>query len=160
MIVKTHRVTLIFSYVALTLAGYVLLSSHFTSPTARVQITWTLAGFIGVLLTSANLTDALHDRAALRAEGRNGDLRVIAGQAIRQEAIRLTQMLTITAIGLYVLTAAPVLTAAQREALHIPEWTPASIVVTAGLLWVVFATVIQAYFDRRTRLGFYQRRQQ
>lgn len=143
-------------YALLTVAGYLALNSLFSTPTKRVQILWTLAGAIGALLTASNLYDAVKDKAALRSAGRNGDLAVMANGAIRQEAIRLTQMLTIVMIGVYVLASQPTLTAAQRRQLHIPEWTPASVAITAGLLWVVFATVFQAYADRRVRATFYR----
>lgn len=148
----------IIAYAMVTAAVGVLLATTFRTPTARVQITWTLMGFLGAAFTVGNLFNAIEDKSALVAKGRNGDLQRTANQAIRQESIRLSQMVSIVFIGIYVLTAQPTLTTAQRHALHIPEWTTSSIAITTALFWVVFGTVLQAYLDRRWRQHFYNRR--
>src|SRR5205814_859632 len=113
-------------------------------PTATVQITWTLVGFVGAIVTSLNLYDAWRDWQALKRSGRNGDLRLMATAALRVELLRLTKMLAVIAVGIGALTSAPTITPAERARLHIPEWTTVGILLTALLFYIVIATVLQA----------------
>lgn len=129
----------------------------FPTPTNSVQAAWTTAGVIGTIVTALNLRAALRDRASVLTSGANGDRLFLANDYIRIELVRLCQMIAVAGVGFYLLQAAPTLTAAQRDALHIPEWTPASIIITAVLLGIVGGTVLQAVLDRRTRLRFEQR---
>jgi hypothetical protein len=144
--------------VLLVIAGaavFYLLRTIFNTPTVEVQAAWTTAGLIGTVVTALNLRDARRDQEALRESGSNADLEIMARESIRIEAIRLSKMIAVVAVGIVVLTSAPTLTAAQRARLHIPEWTTQSIIITAALLWIVFGTVAQSILDRRLRMRFY-----
>lgn len=135
---------------------WLALQSQFDTPTNAVQSMWTAAGVIGVLLTAYNLRDAFKDKRALIESGRNGEMLAMAKHAIFSESIRLSKMLSVAFIGFYSLTATPTLTAKQRAELHIPEWTAMSVLITAGLMWLVLGTVVVAYSDRRLRSRIYR----
>jgi hypothetical protein len=155
---KSLRVANIFALFALGAVGlYFGLRILFPTPTSSVQAAWTTAGVLGSIVTALNLRAALRDKAAVIAGGHNGDRLFLANDYIRIETVRLCQMLAVAGVGFYLLQAAPVLTATQRKALHLPVWTPASIILTAVLLGIVFGTVLQAVLDRRTRLRFEHR---
>lgn len=131
-----------------------VLTRLFNTPTAAVQSAWTTAGIVGALVTAVNLKDALADRHRVVESGEDGDRLFIVNHELVVEVVRLGQMLAVAMIGLYLLTTAPAISAAQRRSLHIPEWTTASIIITAGLLGVVFGTVIVSLLDRRMRRRF------
>lgn len=48
-----------------------------------------VASFVGLLISAHALREALRDRAALRASGRNGGLEIVATAAVRTEQVRL-----------------------------------------------------------------------
>jgi len=132
------------------------------TPTVLV---WTVAGLFGTIVTLFNLRDAIKDTDSLvvipedTPLSRRLDLLEMSKAAIRQELIRLSKMLTVVGIGVTVALSTPVLSDAQRQALHIPYWTPTGIALTVALLWIVFAIVLQAVMDRRLRKRFYSRGQ-
>lgn len=137
------------------LVAYALLAWVYDTPTEPVQIIWTCLGIAGVIVTSANLIDSWIDLSILQQNRRNGELRLIARAAIRQDAIRLVQMLIVIGIGIASLSAAPTLTQEQRDQLHIPTWTPLLLTITSGIGLITALTVVQAVLDRRARLMFY-----
>lgn len=122
-------------------------------------IVWTLAGLIGAFYTARNLRDSLRDAEALgkstTPHNRRHDLVALAHQAIRQDAIRLSQMLAVVGIGVAVALTTPTISDEQRAQLHIPYWTPTSITLTVALLYIVASIAIQAYLDRRIRDRIY-----
>lgn len=60
-----------------------------TTTMAADKAAWTLLVLIGVAANLRTLADAVDRRRLLRASGRNGPLRVLAGQAVRGEATTL-----------------------------------------------------------------------
>ncbi len=140
---------------AVAVVSYVLIAWLFDSPTETVQITWICIGIVGAIVTGANLIDSWIDLKILHQTRRNGELRLLARAGIRQDLIRLSQMVIVIGIGFLSLTAAPTLTAAQRARLALPTWTPTSIIITSGIAMIVILVVVQAILDRRARLVFY-----
>jgi hypothetical protein len=122
-------------------------------------IVWTLLGAIGTIITILNLKDAVKDTEALvmfkADDGRKRELLAMAAAGVRMEVLRLSKMLVITAIGIVVAVSTPVISDEQREALHIPYWTPVGVALTLALIYIVAVIVIQALLDRRLRRRFY-----
>lgn len=126
-------------------------------------ILWTLFGIIGAIITILNLRDAIQDADALVdlppvvSAARRRELLTIAKAGIRTEVLRLSKMLTIVGIGIAVAATSPAITDAQRQALHIPYWTPTGVALTIALLYIVAVIVVQAVLDRNLRHAFYSR---
>lgn len=129
-------------------------------------ILWILLGVIGAVFAAFNLSDAIRDMRSLVllpktiSNDRREELWTISKSAIRQEILRLAKMFIIIITGVIGGLSTPVITDAERAQLHIPYWTPTSVVIISGLVGIVAITVLQTYFDRRLRHGFYSRKTQ
>lgn len=153
----TRGGALTFLVAAAVALAYAVMSVEFEAPTETVQISWTCLGLAGGIVTVANLADSWIDLKVLRESGKNGELEILAKAGIRQDSIRLFQMVLVIGVGLVSLATGPTLTQEQRDALDIPTWTTISIALTAGIAGVVVCAVVQAVLDRRARLVFYSK---
>lgn len=129
-------------------------AGNFTPVTA----VWTILGIVGMIFTALNLRDAILDLEKVAEAKERTALHMakvqVAKSSVRQDVIRLLQMVSVVAVGIVVTLSTPAISDAQRAKLHLPYWTPVGIALTVALLLIVAGAVIQAVMDRRLRKSF------
>lgn len=126
-----------------------------------VELVWMALGLIGMMFAVVNVHDAWLDRRAVKVsvmDMRREKLLKMATAGVRQDALRFIQCATIAGIGLFAGLEKPPISDAQRRALHIPTWTPVTVMLTAALFLIVFIILVQMFLDWRLRKAFYGRR--
>lgn len=121
-----------------------------------VEFLWTMLGVIGFTIGSRNCVDVWRDYETIRRDPaipNYAPLCLIARGAVRQELLRTSKMVVIFFVGLLAGLTTPPL----PPGVHLPNWTPTTVVVTCALFYLVACIIIQMELDRRLRHRFYKR---
>ena len=110
-----------------------------------IELVWTVAALVGVLVNVAAMLDAWRDLRALHALHLNGAREIVARGNIRRECFRIFKQSCFLVVGLYFMAQPPAPSSAGQDL------SVAGLVLVSGLLLASFSMDLGAAIDRHER---------